>query len=104
VPRAAGLEHQAGSDSLITAAVFFKIEEQFFHGQLPEFQYNGQLFGLGNTYMNGTDNVRAGTTLAERERNLPATRDHVNQTQVGTYGTPLTSTTFTPVLHNHYVR
>jgi CCR4-NOT transcription complex subunit 7/8 len=47
VPRI-GPQHQAGSDSLLTEAVFFKLRELFFDkDQLQEEKYKGVLFGLG---------------------------------------------------------
>lgn len=39
--------HQAGSDSLLTAAVFFKMKEVWFGGQLDDAKYVGVLYGLG---------------------------------------------------------
>ena len=45
-----GQKHQAGSDSLLTAQVFFKLVDMRFGGmaQLDRDKYNCELFGYGN--------------------------------------------------------
>lgn len=43
-----GTEHQAGSDSLLTADVFFALRSQFFDGSLDDSKYLGQIYGLGS--------------------------------------------------------
>ena len=42
-----GPMHQAGSDSLLTAATFFKLVEVYFNGNLDDSKYAGLLYGLG---------------------------------------------------------
>jgi CCR4-NOT transcription complex subunit 7/8 len=42
-----GPQHQAGSDSLLTAATFFKIRSLFFENNIDDEKYMGVLFGLG---------------------------------------------------------
>ncbi len=42
-----GPQHQAGSDSLLTAATFFKIRSLFFENQIDDSKYAGVLYGLG---------------------------------------------------------
>eukprot|EP00164_Ancoracysta_twista_P003893 GFYU01005219.1.p1 GENE.GFYU01005219.1~~GFYU01005219.1.p1 ORF type:complete len:285 (-),score=57.89 GFYU01005219.1:1000-1854(-) len=42
-----GPQHQAGSDSLLTAATFFKMREAIFSNNLDATKYSGILFGLG---------------------------------------------------------
>ena len=81
-----GPSHQAGSDSLLTASTFFKMRELYFNDTLDDPEFNGKLYGLGQTFsvQNGVaENVRAGTaaTIAEREDRAapPAGREH-NQT------------------------
>eukprot|EP00741_Cyanophora_paradoxa_P005103 tig00000857_g4945.t1 len=39
--------HQAGSDSLLTSATFFKLRRLFFEGSQDESKYMGILYGLG---------------------------------------------------------
>jgi len=42
-----GPQHQAGSDSLLTAATFFKMRHVFFENKIDDEKYMGVLFGLG---------------------------------------------------------
>lgn len=42
-----GPQHQAGSDSLLTAATFFKMKSSFFEDQIDDDKFKGVLFGLG---------------------------------------------------------
>jgi CCR4-NOT transcription complex subunit 7/8 len=65
-----GPSHQAGSDSLLTASTFFKMRDLYFHEQVDYAEFNGKLYGLGDTFsqMNGLpDPGRGGATPAERE-------------------------------------
>src|SRR5271154_2744185 len=65
-----GPSHQAGSDSLLTAATFFKMRELYFGDRIDDPEYNGKLYGLGQTFSftNGlVDPGRGGATIAERE-------------------------------------
>lgn len=80
-----GPSHQAGSDSLLTSSTFFKMREIYFHDQVDHEEYNGKLYGLGETFTvaNGIpDPGRGGATIAEREdRGL--SRDTQNQNSAG---------------------
>lgn len=65
-----GPSHQAGSDSLLTASTFFKMRDLYFHEHVDYAEFNGKLYGLGDTFsqMNGLpDPGRGGATPAERE-------------------------------------
>jgi CCR4-NOT transcription complex subunit 7/8 len=65
-----GPSHQAGSDSLLTASTFFKMRDLYFQDQVDYSEYNGKLYGLGETFSqtNGPpDPGRGGATPAERE-------------------------------------
>jgi CCR4-NOT transcription complex subunit 7/8 len=65
-----GPSHQAGSDSLLTASTFFKMRELYFQDLFDLTDYNGKLYGLGETFSqtNGPpDPGRGGATPAERE-------------------------------------
>lgn len=42
-----GQQHQAGSDSLLTAATFFKMRALFFENNIDDDKFLGMLFGLG---------------------------------------------------------
>ena len=44
-----GPMHQAGSDSLLTSATFFKLRTVFFDGVLDDAKYSGVLYGLGSS-------------------------------------------------------
>lgn len=53
-----GPQHQAGSDSLLTGAAFFKMKELFFEDNIDDTKYCGQLYGLGSSYIqNGATNA-----------------------------------------------
>lgn len=47
-----GLQHQAGSDSLVTGMTFFKMKEMFFEDNIDDTKYNGHLYGLSGNYTN----------------------------------------------------
>lgn len=47
-----GPQHQAGSDSLLTAATFFKMRKLFFENQIEDSKYMGILYGLTSSYSN----------------------------------------------------
>ncbi|KAK0165468.1 hypothetical protein PV328_003975 [Microctonus aethiopoides] len=50
-----GPQHQAGSDSLLTGMVFFKMREMFFEDNIDDAKYCGHLYGLGTSFViNGT--------------------------------------------------
>jgi CCR4-NOT transcription complex subunit 7/8 len=44
-----GPQHQAGSDSLLTAQTFFKMKKLFFEDKIDDDKYAGVLYGLGVT-------------------------------------------------------
>lgn len=46
-----GPQHQAGSDSLLTGMVFFKMREMFFEDHIDDVKYCGHLYGLGTSYI-----------------------------------------------------
>lgn len=45
-----GPQHQAGSDSLLTGAAFFKIRKDFFNDKMDDKKFRGFLYGLGKSY------------------------------------------------------
>lgn len=47
-----GPQHQAGSDSLLTGLVFFKMREMYFEDNIDDSKYCGHLYGLGTTIPN----------------------------------------------------
>ncbi|WFD29541.1 CCR4-NOT core DEDD RNase subunit [Malassezia sp. CBS 17886] len=44
-----GQQHQAGSDSLLTAATFFKLRDRFFDGLIDDSKHLGCIYGFANT-------------------------------------------------------
>ncbi|WFD39148.1 CCR4-NOT core DEDD RNase subunit [Malassezia japonica] len=44
-----GQQHQAGSDSLLTASTFFKLRDRFFDGSIDDEKHLGCLYGFANT-------------------------------------------------------
>lgn len=46
-----GPQHQAGSDSLLTGAAFFKMREMFFEDNIDDAKYCGHLYGLGTSFV-----------------------------------------------------
>lgn len=96
-----GPSHQAGSDSLLTASIFFKMREQYFDSQIEEKDYSGMLYGLGGTYTNGeTGNGRAGVTLAEPEKDTSVPNSLQTGSGSGTYLNSM-ATPFTAI-HTNY--
>ncbi|XP_002735118.1 CCR4-NOT transcription complex subunit 7-like [Saccoglossus kowalevskii] len=58
-----GPQHQAGSDSLLTSASFFKMREMFFEDNVDDAKYCGHLYGLGSSYVqNGTSHADENST------------------------------------------
>ncbi|KAH9487299.1 CCR4-NOT transcription complex subunit 8 [Psilocybe cubensis] len=77
-----GQHEQTGSDSLLTASIFFKMQEIYFDDHIDDAEYSGKLYGLGQTFSMSnrlTDPARGGVTIAERE-DRGSVRDAHNQT------------------------
>merc|ERR1719511_485052 len=49
-----GPQHQAGSDSLLTGATFFKMTQEFFEDAIDDSKYLGHLYGLGTNLVNSS--------------------------------------------------
>ncbi|KAJ8080415.1 CCR4-NOT core DEDD RNase subunit [Marasmius tenuissimus] len=65
-----GNAHQAGPDSLLISDTFFKLREIYSPEGFDHIQFNGKMYGFGQTATatNGlTDPTRGGATIAERE-------------------------------------
>lgn len=60
-----GPQHQAGSDSLLTGAAFFKMREMFFEDNIDNDKYCGHLFGLGVSYSSGNSAFEGSSTPQE---------------------------------------
>lgn len=68
-----GPQHQAGSDSLLTGAAFFKMREMFFEDNIDDAKYCGHLYGLGTSYVqNGGSGYEVGPGLLN-SNNLSST-------------------------------
>lgn len=53
-----GPQHQAGSDSLLTAATFFKMRKVYFEDRIDDDKFMGVLFGLGQSLRKKEREVR----------------------------------------------
>merc|ERR1711936_1040193 len=62
--RRIGVQYQAGSDSLLTGQVFFKIYEKYFSQGLDDVKYSGQIVGF-NAAMPATS-----TAISERAKDM----------------------------------
>ncbi|ORX65850.1 CAF1-domain-containing protein [Linderina pennispora] len=63
VPRI-GPQHQAGSDSLLTAMTFFKLRQKYFEDKVDESKYLGHLFGLGSNAFHSSAGAATAATAA----------------------------------------
>ncbi|XP_074649705.1 CCR4-NOT transcription complex subunit 7-like [Tubulanus polymorphus] len=77
-----GPQHQAGSDSLLTGASFFKMKEMFFEDNIDDNKYCGHLYGLGTSYVqngsayeNATSNSNHGYTGSSSTNNVTTNGD-----------------------------
>ena len=77
-----GVAHQAGSDSLVTGQIYFKMREKVFSDSIDEEKYSGQVWGL-NAQMAGT-----GGTM--RDLNTPNMNGATFYNQNGAPSTPQT--------------
>merc|ERR1719427_1422537 len=85
-----GPQHQAGSDSLLTGKVFFKIYDDYFSHGLDDVNYSGQIYGFhssipttstgfhsnlpaASTYIEFHSSILAAATSTGFHSNLPAT-------------------------------
>ncbi|KAJ1719623.1 CCR4-NOT core DEDD RNase subunit [Coemansia erecta] len=66
VPRI-GPQHQAGSDSLLTAMTFFRLREKYFENRVDEHKYLGHLFGLGAQLFQSSGAAAAAAAAASAE-------------------------------------
>ena len=90
-----GIQHQAGSDSLLTGQVYFKMKEKIFQGKIDEDRYKGQVWGLNGAMpilMHREPNMNGATIYSSN--GTPSTPQTGNislnqQTPAGsTFGTP----------------
>jgi len=74
-----GPQHQAGSDSLLTALVFFKIRSGFFEDAIDDEKYMGVLFGLGQNLKKKEKQKNSKKAFAKGERILVTRTPFWNQ-------------------------
>jgi CCR4-NOT transcription complex subunit 7/8 len=60
-----GIQHQAGSDSLLTSSTFFKLRKTFFEDEFDDRKYLGHLYGLGAPYHSRVSNPNQTESLIE---------------------------------------
>ena len=77
-----GQAHQAGSDSLLTGQVYFKMKEKIFSGTIDEDRYKGQVWGL---------NAQMPTGGGNRDLSTPNMNGATFYNQNGAPSTPQTS-------------
>lgn len=88
-----GMAHQAGSDSLLTGKIFFKLQERIFNGEISD-EHLGRVWGLGAPDHSDQNQQNA-------QSNIHTTPQHYNQQlqenvlpgQNGYNGTPSTPNT-----------
>lgn len=73
--RRVGIAHQAGSDSLVTGQIYFKMKEKVFGGTIEESKYSGQVWGLN-------------AQVSSRDLNTPNMNGATFYNQNGTPSTP----------------
>jgi len=78
-----GQAHQAGSDSLLTGQVYFKMREKMFGGHIDEDKYSGQVWGLNAQLPNSGAGV-------SRDLSTPNMNGATFYSQNDTPGTPQT--------------
>jgi CCR4-NOT transcription complex subunit 7/8 len=79
--RRVGIAHQAGSDSLVTGQIYFKMKDKVFGGTIDEGKYSGQVWGL-NAQVSG---------MGTRDLNTPNMNGATFYNQNGTPSTPQTA-------------
>jgi CCR4-NOT transcription complex subunit 7/8 len=82
-----GPAHQAGSDSLLTSATFFKMMRVFFENNMNDSRYIGVLYGLGqgfdNSNITGINHGTPGTPTSGISNNVVNAKDKENTNNGG---------------------
>ncbi|POS84903.1 hypothetical protein EPUL_001124 [Erysiphe pulchra] len=82
-----GPQHQAGSNSLLTGKLFFKIREQFFGGEMDE-EMSGKMYGIGNPEIkHQPTNTQTNLQHYNNQESLPSSANGISN---GTPSTPNT--------------
>jgi len=88
-----GPAHQAGSDSLLTSATFFKMMRVFFENNMNDSKYIGVLYGLGQGYDNsnisginhGTPGTPTSGIISTNVINAKESKENSNNGTTNTY-------------------
>ncbi|CUS14562.1 unnamed protein product, partial [Tuber aestivum] len=72
VPRV-GPQHQAGSDSFLTANIFFEMAGEFFDGKTDDAKYLGQVWGLNGSGISPPNINGVGTVVYNNGVPVPST-------------------------------
>ena len=83
-----GQAHQAGSDSLLTGQVYFKMREKIFNGMIEEDKYRSQVWGLNAQIPTNAPGAVGQATA--RDFNTPNMNGATFYNQNGTPSTPQT--------------
>ena len=78
-----GEKHQAGSDSNLTGAAFFRMKQMFFEGEIDDEKYNGYLYGLGPSFTSGNSMANPPGMAATQAAPVPTASVAVNNTATG---------------------
>jgi len=65
-----GVQHQAGSDSLLTGQVFYKMYKDYFSDGLDDIKYNGIICGLGGTGTSSPSKLNHGVVIEDMMEDL----------------------------------
>ncbi|KJE97425.1 CCR4-NOT transcription complex [Capsaspora owczarzaki ATCC 30864] len=57
-----GPQHQAGSDSMLTAFAFFKMRQLFFEDNIDDSKFQGHIYGLGTSYLSKLEGPASSAT------------------------------------------
>ncbi|KAL1986067.1 hypothetical protein VTN96DRAFT_6964 [Rasamsonia emersonii] len=88
-----GMAHQAGSDSLVTGEIYWKMHQVVFNGTIDKAKYSGQVWGLNGqlsavTYYNNnqaqqTPNLNGATIYSNVERSRKSDTSATRQCRCG---------------------
>lgn len=78
-----GPQHQAGSDSLLTGAAFFKMREMFFEDNIDDAKYSGHLYGLGTSYVQNGSGYESNNYLTNSHTPTPTPGPSANVVNSG---------------------